>query len=180
MYKQWKPHQKPPKSPKAQDTVVPIPSYTIPQMKQRGDASSRITIQDVSREIPNYPDPVYGPPPKPVKIPMPRISGGLLDIDLELNMDFEDSSPFQVGVLSEMYQRPDKSYFQEPQELESLINTDMLVQKFLPKQADINKVLKIIQRKVLKGMHLPVSVKEIQAGYLISLYFKDISVLHSK
>ena len=30
----------------------------------------------------------------------------------------------------------------------------------------------IIQRKVLKGMPLPV-VKEIQAGYLISPYFKD-------
>ena len=26
-------------------------------------------------------------------------------------------------------------------------------------------------------MHLPVTVKEIQAGYLISQYFKDISVL---
>ena len=29
----------------------------------------------------------------------------------------------QEGVISEMYQRPDKSYFQEPQELDSLINT---------------------------------------------------------
>ena len=49
-----------------------------------------------------------------------------------------------------------------------------LVQKFLPKQADIDKILKIIQQKILKGMHLPVTVKEIQAGYLVSSYFKDI------
>ena len=28
--------------------------------------------------------------------------------------------------------------------------------------------------KVLKGMHLSVTVKEIQAGYLSSSYFKDI------
>ena len=62
-----------------------------------------------------------------------------------------------------MYQRPDKSYFQQPQELESLINTGRLIQKFLPKQADIDKILKIIQRKVLKGTHLPVTIKEIQA-----------------
>ena len=53
-----------------------------------------------------------------------------------------------------MYQRPDKSYFQEHQEYKSLINAGRLIQKFLPKQADINKVLKIIQRKVLKGMHI--------------------------
>ena len=50
----------------------------------------------------------------------------------------------------------------------------MLVQKFLPKQADIDKILKVIQRKVLKGTYLPVTIKEIQAGYLVSPYFKDI------
>ena len=49
-----------------------------------------------------------------------------------------------------------------------------LVQKFLPKQADIDKILKIIQWKILKGTHLPVAIKEIQAGYLISSYFEDI------
>ena len=45
---------------------------------------------------------------------------------------------------------------------------------FLPKQADIDKILKITQRKVLKSKHLPVRIKEIQVGYLVSLYFKDI------
>ena len=73
-----------------------------------------------------------------------------------------------------MKKRPDKSFFQEPQELNDLINTSNLIQKFLPKQADIDKILKVIQRKVLKGTHLPVEIKEIQAGYLNSPYFKDI------
>ena len=89
-------------------------------------------------------------------------------------MDFEDNSPFQEGVISKTYKRSDKSYFQEPKELESLINTNRIVQKFLQKQADIDKILKIIQRNVLKRMHLPVTVKEIEAGYLISPYFKDL------
>ena len=35
-------------------------------------------------------------------------------------------------------------------------------------------MLKIIQQKVLKSMHLSVMVKEIQAGYLSSSYFRDI------
>ena len=34
--------------------------------------------------------------------------------------------------------------------------------------------MEVIQRKVLKGTHLPVEVKEIQAGYLYSPYFKDL------
>ena len=49
-----------------------------------------------------------------------------------------------------------------------------LIQKFLPKQADIDKILKVIQRKVLKGIHLLVEIKEIQARYLNSPHFKDI------
>ena len=32
----------------------------------------------------------------------------------------------------------------------------------------------MIQRKVLKGTHLPVEMKEIQARYLTSTHFKDI------
>ena len=38
----------------------------------------------------------------------------------------------------------------------------------------IDKILDIIKRKVLKGTHLPLTVKEIQAGYLSSPYFKDL------
>ena len=79
-----------------------------------------------------------------------------------------------MGVISESYQRPHKSYFQELQELECLITTGRLVQKFLPKQTDIDKILKVIHRKMLKETHLPVTGKELQAGYLVSPYFKDI------
>ena len=95
-----------------------------------------------------------------------------MDLDTDINTDFKENSPYQEGVISEMYQRPNTSYFQEPLEMDSLICTGKLVQKFLPKEADIDKILKIIQRKVLKGTHLPVTVKEIEAGYLISPYFQ--------
>ena len=49
-----------------------------------------------------------------------------------------------------------------------------LIQKFLPKQANIDRTLKVIQRKVLKGTYLPVEIKEIPARYLKSSHFKDI------
>ena len=52
--------------------------------------------------------------------------------------------------MSEMYQQLDKSYFQELPELQCLVSTDKLVQKCLPNQADVDRILKIIQRKVLK------------------------------
>ena len=64
--------------------------------------------------------------------------------------------------------------------MESLTNAGRLIQKFLPKWADIDKILKVIQRKVLKCTHLPVAIKEIQAGYLFSPYFKDIYLFLAK
>ena len=54
------------------------------------------------------------------------------------------------------------------------METCKLVQKFLPKQFDIDKVLKLTQRKVLKGTFLPLTVTEILTGYLTNPYFKDI------
>ena len=61
-----------------------------------------------------------------------------------------------------------------------MIDTSKLIQKFFPKQTDINKILDIIKRKVLKGTHLPPTVKEIQAGYLTSPYFKDLYLYLAK
>ena len=76
---------------------------------------------------------------------MPKIPRNLSDINPELATDFEDNSLFQEGIISEMYQRLDKSYFKESQEQESLVNTGRLVQKFSLKQTGIVKTLKIIQ-----------------------------------
>ena len=95
-----------------------------------------------------------------------------MDLDFEINKDFEENS--QENIISEIYQRPDKSQLLEPPELADLINTNNVVQKYLSKQTDIDNILNIIQRKVLKGTHLPVTIKEIQAGYLNSPYFKDL------
>ena len=44
---------------------------------------------------------------------------------------------------------------------------------FYQKKADIDKILNVIQRKVLKVTHLPVEIKEMYAGYLRSPHFKD-------
>ena len=64
--------------------------------------------------------------------------------------EIEENLPFQEGIILEIYERPDNSYVQEPQELKDLIDTTKLVQKYLPKQTDIDKILDIIKRKVLK------------------------------
>ena len=93
---------------------------------------------------------------------------------MALNLDIEENFPFQEGIISETIQRSDKTFFQKPKSLDDIIDMSNLIHKFLPKQMDINKILQIIQRKVLKDTHLPIEIKEIQAGYLHSPYFKEV------
>ena len=126
-------------------------------------------------DVPFHPDPLLRPK-QPIKqnITHEQNSQNEQNISPNINFDFEENSPFQEGVMSETFQRLDKSFFQNPKELGDLINKGNFIHKYLPKQMDIDKILEVIQRKVLRGTHLPMEIKEIQAGYLCSPYFKDL------
>ena len=130
-------------------------------------------------DVPFHPAPTYRPPPKPIRSNMPRsqessqCSSSTENINPDINLDFEENSPFEEGIISEAYHRLDTSFFQEPAELKDLVKTGNLIQKVLPKQAYIDKILKVIQRKLHKGKHLPVEIKK-SARYLDRSYFKNI------
>ena len=71
-------------------------------------------------DVPFHPGPVYRPPSKLIKqdVTYPQSSQGSTDIEnINPNFDFEENSPFQEGIMSETFQRLDKSYFKEPKEL---------------------------------------------------------------
>ena len=127
-------------------------------------------------DVPFHLDLLLRPPKQPIKQNMTckQSSQNVQNISPNINFDFEENSSFQEGIMSETFQRLDKSFFQDPKELGDLINKGNFVHKYLPKQMDIDKILEVIQRKVLKGTHLPMKVKEIQAGYLCNPYFKDL------
>ena len=121
------------------------------------------------RPIPPYHKPFIRPPPRPPDMTAVKDHrNNLQDLDMDRKIKCEENSPHQEGIFSETYERPERSFIQEPPELKDLI------QKFLPKQTDIDKILDIIKRKVLKGTHLSLTIKETQAGYPTSPYFKDL------
>ena len=86
-----------------------------------------------SKMLPLYQVPPIRPPPKPPDNLLKKQEVESLKIEIEEN------SPFQESIISEVYERPDKSYFQEPIELKDLIDTNNIVQQFLPKQTDIDR-----------------------------------------
>ena len=47
------------------------------------------------------------------------------------NVDFEENSPHQEGIIIETYVAPDQSYLEWLQELTKLVNTSKVVQKYL-------------------------------------------------
>ena len=44
------------------------------------------------------------------------IKQNIQEINPKINFDFEENSPFQGSIMSETFQRPDKSFFQNPKE----------------------------------------------------------------
>ena len=127
-----------------------------------------------TRQIPPYTHPIMRPPPRPPHSDDNNRRNFRPELITDPNTNFEENSPHQEGIITETYESPDKSYIREPHQLSDLVDTSKIVQKYLPKQTDIDKILDIIKRKVLKGTHLPLTIKEIQAGYLTSPYFKDL------
>ena len=92
------------------DKVIPVSDCTIPQTVSECDSISRTIrrkgMQDIRREIPAYADAIYRLPPKPTEIPLWVIPRKLIESDIDvlepdINMDFEENSPYQEGVVSE-------------------------------------------------------------------------------
>ena len=69
--------------------------------------------------VPFPPGPTYRPTPKPIRSNTPKSqessqsSSSVRNINPDINLDIQENSPFQEGVISESFQRPDKSFFQE-------------------------------------------------------------------
>ena len=52
--------------------------------------------------------------------------------DTGINLDIEENSPFQGGIISETIQRPDKTFFRNPKRLEDIIDMGNLIHKSYP------------------------------------------------
>ena len=75
-----------------------------------------------SEMLPPYLVPPLRPPPKP-----PDNLSKRQEVESS-KIEIEENSPFQESIISEVYERPDKSYFQEPIEMKDLIGTNNIVQ----------------------------------------------------
>ena len=82
------------------------------------------SIMEILRSgmLPPYLVPPIRPPPKP-----PDNLSKKQEVESS-KIEIEENLPFQESIISEVYERPDKSYFQEPIELKDSIDTNNIVQ----------------------------------------------------
>ena len=88
--------------------------------------------------------------------------------------DTQMEVPFTEDIVEPVFKRPEMADFEIPPVLEEMIPDGSLIHKHLPKQAGIDKILTQINRKYLRKMHLPCSLRDMQAAYMQSPHFCDI------
>ena len=88
------------------DPIVPIP---LPKVHRSEGLPPYILLRN-------------RPPPKPPDQLINKQDVG------DIKMDIEENSQFQENIISEIYERPDKSYFCKTTELTDLIDTKIIMQ----------------------------------------------------
>ena len=91
------------------NTNFPVPKLLI---TNKTETIARKKVQSKNREQPFYSEPIYRPPPRPPDNLRPNCLESESDRKYKIDIEFEENSPHQEGIISEVYQRPDKSYFQ--------------------------------------------------------------------
>ena len=90
------------------NTNFPVPTQLI---TNKTETITRKKIQGKNREQPFYSDPIYRPPPRPPDNLRPNHPESRSDTKPKIDIEFEENSPHQEVIISEVYQRPNKSIF---------------------------------------------------------------------
>ena len=77
-------------------------------------------------------------------------------------------------VLDPEIQIPQLNNFIPPQYLDRMVNLSKTAYKFLPKQGEIDRLLKQIEKKVLRDINTSNELRDLKAAYMDSPHFRDI------
>ena len=82
----------------------------------------------------------------------------------------------QEEVLDPEIQIPQLKDFIPPQSLDKVMDLSKRAYKFLPKQGEIDRLLKQIEKKVLRDINISNELGDLKAAYMESLHFRDIYI----
>ena len=79
-------------------------------------------------------------------------------------------------VLDPEIQIPQLKDFIPPQSLDKVVDLSKTAYKFLPKQGEIDQLLKQIEKKVLRDINISNELRDLKAAYMESPHFRDIYI----
>ena len=118
---------------------------------------------------------------RPVTSPGPLISHDPIPVPAKLGTPVDDkeehlNSPYSDEDLEPSFRQPTNADFVMPPFISDLLPDKTILNKSLPKQTDLDKLLKQIDRKILRQLRLPISLRDLQAAYMNSPHFRHIYV----
>ena len=82
--------------------------------------------------------------------------------------------PLHETSVEAMFRPPDEADFNLPPTLGEQVKGKPLIAKTMPRQTEINNLMKHLNRKILSKTRFPSSLKDLEAAYCSSEAFKDI------
>ena len=117
-------------------------------------------------------------PPSYAPVTGETVPGQPVDPDLDVGGPFPNfHDQAKIVVWSPLWEEIDA-----PVPLYKLVDTSKISKRRLPQQAEIDPILKEIETKILRKVHLLTSFRDLHVAYLNSPQFKDIYIylLHHK
>ena len=173
---------------------TPIPGSTstnIPQTVHSTPISSTTGYTPVRKQLnfdmPNldldsYGGDTYVPTPvgdivptqtefRPSIIPQPK---QITNVRGDPSLDPDRELPLEESSVECIFRAPVLQDFIIPPTLEEETRGKEVLAKNLPKQTDIDRLMKVLNRKILTRSRFPDTLKDLEAAYVQSAYFKDV------
>ena len=151
--------------PKHKLSTKPYPELT-PKVKLFPPNNTPMNTVNENLEVPQLKIPIA---------PMPKLPPQQALLPQENPFDiYSELIPYQDKEVEAVLQGPELDDFLLPPVLGDQITDSTLMHGYLPKQADIDRIMEQISRKYLTKLQLPCSIRDMQAAYLSSPHFRDI------
>ena len=107
----------------------------------------------------------------------PQLEGQLMqpqEMETTPEIDPNMEIPLHETSVDAMFRAPEMKDFSLPPTLSESLKEKTILAQTLPRQTEIDKLMKQLNRKILTQTRFPTSMKDLEASYCNSSAFKDV------
>ena len=105
--------------------------------------------------------------------PLPINPQQLTSVQTALQRMSEKHLDFEIQAVNTI-RPPDIEYTKTSQALVPVGTPLSVIRKHIPRQSDIDKIVKSIETQVIHGLELPIQAQDLVKAYQTSMHFQDI------